>query len=65
VAGTVNGLSSTTIDSVLANPLGYYFNMHNQPFPGGVVRDQLPEPGSLALLAIAGGGALLRPRRRA
>jgi hypothetical protein len=64
VAGTVPGLSSSTIDAVFANPQGFYFNMHNQPFPGGAVRDQLPEPGSVALLAVAGAGALLRPRRR-
>jgi hypothetical protein len=26
---------------ILANPEGYYFNLHNVPFPGGAVRGQL------------------------
>lgn len=56
VSGTVPGLSSATIDAVFANPSGFYFNMHNGPFPAGAVRDQLttpvPEPGSLVLTGI-------------
>jgi hypothetical protein len=61
--GTVTGLNSATIDSILANPTGYYLNFHNQPFPAGAVREQLPEPGSLALVGL--GGLLLGRRRRA
>jgi hypothetical protein len=64
VSGTVTGLSSTTIDNVFANPTGFYFNMHNNPFPGGAVRDQLPEPASLGVLSLATVGLLRRRRCR-
>jgi hypothetical protein len=67
VAGTVNNLSSTTVNNVLANPAGFYFNMHNTPFPSGAVRDQLttpiPEPSSAAIIAAAGIATLLAARR--
>jgi hypothetical protein len=54
---TVTGLSSTSIDSVFANPSGFYFNLHNTSFTGGAVRDQLvpvPEPGQFVLLGLGG-----------
>jgi len=64
LTGTSGGLSTDNINLVLSNPSGYYFNTHNGPFPGGAVRDQLPEPGALSLIGIAG-LALLRRRRPA
>jgi hypothetical protein len=67
VAGTVNNLSSTTINNVFANPAGFYFNMHNGAFPGGAVRDQLttpiPEPSSVAIVAVGGIAAIISARR--
>jgi hypothetical protein len=60
--GTVTGLSSATIDSILATPTGYYLNFHNGTFPPGAVREQLPEPSCLAVLGL--GGLLLGRRRR-
>jgi len=62
--GTINGLSAATINSVFANPTGFYYNIHNATFPGGAVRSQLtPEPGTAGLVA-AGALAMLRRRRR-
>ncbi len=29
------------LDNIAANPEQYYINLHNQPFPGGALRDQL------------------------
>lgn len=66
----VSGLSSTTINNIFANPTNFYFNLHNQPFPGGAVRQQLgtvvPEPGSIALLCGMGlmSGMLLRRKTK-
>ena len=56
----------TRIDTVLANPSGFYLNLHSANpggFPGGAVRAQLPEPGALSLVGVFG-LALLRRRRR-
>lgn len=64
LSGTVSGLSATDLTTVMGNPNGFYLNIHNTPFPGGAVRDQVPEPGSLALLGVAAVG-LLRRRPRA
>lgn len=53
------------IDQVLANPQGFYLNLHSSGvggFPPGAVRAQLPEPGALGLLAVAGLGMLRRRR---
>ena len=55
------------IDQVLANPSGFYLNLHSSGaggFPGGAVRATVPEPGAIGLLAVAGLG-LLRRRSRA
>jgi MYXO-CTERM domain-containing protein len=60
--GTVSGLDAANVTAVEANPAGFYFNIHNGAFPGGAVRDQVPEPAALAPLALA--GLLLRRRRR-
>ena len=62
LSGTITGLSTTTINSVFASPTNFYYNLHNGSFPAGAVRDQLPEPASVGLLA-TGAGLLLRRRR--
>ena len=66
LSGTVTGLSATVITSVLANPTAFYYNLHNDAFPSGAVRDQLPvpEPGCFGLIAL-GAMALAARRRRA
>jgi hypothetical protein len=65
ISGTVPNLSSTNIQTVLANPPGFYLNIHNGPFGAGAIRDQLgtvPEPTALALVGVAS-MAMLRRRR--
>jgi len=65
---TGSGLSDPDLAAVLANPTNYYVNVHNQPFPGGAVRGQLPKgvvipaPPALALAAIGLLGLRLRRR---
>lgn len=56
-----SGLVDPDVSNVIANPTGYYVNVHNSEFPGGAIRGQLPEPATLTLLLL-GGAALLRRR---
>lgn len=53
----------TQIAAIVANPTGYYLNLHTNEFGGGAVRAQLPEPASLGLLSV-GALALIRRNRR-
>jgi hypothetical protein len=48
--GTVIGSSTGTTDdvnAVLANPSGFYINLHTSVFPGGAVRNQVKRLGDL------------------
>jgi hypothetical protein len=70
LAGTIGSLSSTVIDNIFANPGAFYLNLHNGPFGGGAVRDQLspvPEPSvfGLALAGAALAGIVARRRAKA
>ncbi len=48
-SGTLTGIAASLMAEVVANPPGYYFNVHNADFPGGAVRGQLrPAPGTAA-----------------
>jgi hypothetical protein len=47
--GTLTGIASGFFTEILANPPGYYFNVHNADFAGGALRGQLrPAPGTAA-----------------
>lgn len=66
LSGTISNLDAATINSAMATPSNFYYNLHNGPFPGGAVRDQLvpvPEPTGFGLLAAGALGLLLRRRR--
>jgi hypothetical protein len=52
-AGTLVGSTTTTatnIANILANPIGFYVNIHNGPFSGGAVRSQLPKVFNVQLV---------------
>jgi len=34
-------LTQSELDAIIANPAGYYANVHNAPFPAGAIRGQL------------------------
>jgi CHRD domain. len=47
--GTLTGIAPSFFAEILANPPGYYFNIHNADFPNGVIRGQMrPAPGTAA-----------------
>jgi hypothetical protein len=48
-SGTLTGIAPSFFTEILANPPGYYFNVHNADFPGGTIRGQLrPAPSTAA-----------------
>ena len=48
-SGTLTGIAPSLLAEVVANPPGYYFNVHNADFPGGALRGQLrPAPATAA-----------------
>ena len=61
--GSRTGLNSANMATVIANPAGFYLNLHNGEFPGGAVRGQVPEP-SVFVLTIGGLLGLASRRRR-
>jgi hypothetical protein len=45
----LTGIAPSLFAEILANPPGYYFNIHNADFPGGAIRGQLrPAPATFA-----------------
>ncbi|HEY3122820.1 MAG TPA: CHRD domain-containing protein [Thermoanaerobaculia bacterium] len=43
---TLTGIAAGLMTDIIANPPGFYFNIHNADFPGGAIRGQLrPAPG--------------------
>jgi hypothetical protein len=48
-SGTLTGIAPSLFAEILANPPGYYFNVHNADFGGGALRGQLrPAPSTAA-----------------
>jgi hypothetical protein len=46
---TLTGIAAGLMTDIIANPPGFYFNVHNADFPGGAIRGQLrPAPGTPA-----------------
>lgn len=57
-----SGLADADLVGVLANPTGWYVNIHTSDFQPGAVRGQIPAPGALGLLALAAPVAMRRRR---
>lgn len=55
--GTLINSTVTTaanVANILANPAGFYVNIHNAPFPGGVIRSQLLKENQVFPIELAG-----------
>ena len=67
---TANGGTPTSAESALAAAMAggmAYWNIHSQTFPGGEIRGFLvavPEPSTVALLALGAGSLFWRLRRK-
>jgi len=48
--------STANINNILANPSGFYVNIHNSPFPAGVVRGQLDSACEIETYCLAMSG---------
>lgn len=42
--------SAANINNILNNPVGFYVNIHNTPFPSGAIRAQIPKMYEVALM---------------
>ncbi len=42
-SGCVEGVDAALASDILANPAGFYVNVHNSAFPGGAIRGQLSQ----------------------
>jgi hypothetical protein len=48
-SGMLTGIAPSFLAEIIANPPGYYFNIHTTDFPGGAIRGQLrAAPGTFA-----------------
>jgi len=65
VALAGSGLFDVDVSAVVANPTGYYVNVHTTEFPGGAIRGQIPEPATVTLLGAGLLGLAAATRRRA
>ncbi len=50
---TLTGTDITNMNNIIANPSGFYFNVHSAAFPGGEIRGQLVSANELDV-AVAG-----------
>jgi hypothetical protein len=53
--------SRSVVRRILANPTGFYVNVHTTDFPGGAIRGQLRMPSTASILTAAMAGANERP----
>jgi hypothetical protein len=50
--GCNDAADKASLEAIIANPAGYYVNVHNEAYPGGAIRGQLtPESPNTALPA--------------
>jgi hypothetical protein len=63
--GTLSGMiQDADLTNVIANPYGFYVNVHSSEFPAGAIRGQIPEPTTLLLVGAGLLGFAASSRRR-
>lgn len=62
--GCNDAADKASLEAIIANPAGYYVNVHNEAFPGGAIRGQPAPDSPNTALPAEGAAPITCPERR-